>query len=432
MIERYTLPAMGRVWSDENKFYIWLKIELYVCEALVKSGRIPKKSYLEILEKIPKKIDIIRISKIEEKTKHDVIAFITFLEEYIGPLSRYIHIGLTSSDLLDTTLSLQLQESTKIILPKLKTLAGLLKEKAKNHRKTVMIGRTHGIHAEPTTLGLKFALWLKEIERNIDRIKQANEIVRVGKISGAVGTYSNIDPFVEQYVCKKLKINSSPVSTQIIQRDRHAEYLNSLAVLASSLEKFAVEIRHLQRSEVLELEEPFEKGQKGSSAMPHKRNPVLSERICGLSRIVRANSSVALENNVLWHERDISHSSAERIIIPDSCILIDYMLEIMCYIIKGLQVYPENMKRNLNSLKGLIFSQKVLLALMKKGLSRENSYVLVQRNAMKCWKTGRGFKELLNKDKEAKKYLSSKEISKIFNLQSYLKNVPVIFKRMGL
>jgi len=430
MIERYSLPEMSAIWQDQNKFRIMLEIELSVCEAHSKHGLIPASAVKRMRAKA--KFNTSRILKIEEKTQHDIVAFVTNVSEYIGSDAQYLHMGLTSSDLLDTTLGVQLKEAADILLADLERLLKVLKDKAKKYKDTVCIGRTHGVHAEPVTFGLKLALWYDETKRNIERLKAAKEAISVGKLSGAVGTYSNIDPSVEAYVCKKLGLNPVNIATQVIQRDIYAQYMSALAIVASSLEKFSLEIRHLQRTEVLEAEEPFGKGQKGSSAMPHKRNPVVCERICGLSRILRANSMVSLENVALWHERDISHSSAERVILPDSTIALDYMLNKFIKVIDGLLVYPQNMLVNLLKTKGLIFSQRMLLALMDKGLSRPKAYDLVQRCAMQTWKEGTDFKANLAGDIEVAKYFSLKDLDKIFNLDYYLRNVNKIFKRLGI
>jgi adenylosuccinate lyase len=427
MIERYTLPEIGKIWSEENKFNLWLKIEIYACEALAKKGYIPSSVVDEIKQKASFTID--RIKEIEKDVKHDVIAFIMAVNENIGEASKYIHFGLTSSDLLDTTLSIQMKESADMILSKLKELAKILKEKAKEHMYTIMIGRTHGVHAEPITLGFKFAVWYEEIERNIKRLSFAKEMINYGKISGPVGTYSSVSPYVEKYVCEKLGIKPAPISTQILQRDRHAQFLTTLAILASSLEKFATEIRHLQKTEVLELEEPFSQKQKGSSAMPHKRNPIICERICGLARVVRANAFASLENINLWHERDISHSSAERIIIPDAIIAIYYMVVSISKVIENLSVYKENMLKNLGITKGAIFSQKVMLALIEKGLSREEAYKIVQENAMKCLKLKKELKTLLMKDNRIKKLLTKNKIEECFKIEPFLKHIPEIIRR---
>ncbi len=430
MIERYSLPQMSAIWQDNNKFRIMLDIELAVCEAQSKSGLIPKDALSRLNKKA--RFNVEQIKKIEEKTQHDIVAFVTNVSKYIGPDAKYLHMGLTSSDLLDTTLGLQLRQASDILLDDLDKTLKLLAKKAKQYKNTVCMGRTHGVHAEPNTFGLKMALWYEETKRNIERLNQAKEGISVGKISGAVGTYSNIDPKVESYVCKKLGLKPAKISTQIIQRDVYAQYMAVLAVIGSSLEKFATEVRHLQRTEVLEAEEPFGKGQKGSSAMPHKRNPVVCERICGLSRILRANSLVAMENVSLWHERDISHSSAERVIIPDSTILLDYMLHKFNFVIEGLLVYPENMMANIIRSKGLIFSQRVLLELMHKGLTRPKAYDLVQRCAMQAWRGTKSFKDNLLEDNDVTKYLSSKDMDKIFDLNYYLRNVNKIFKQIGL
>ncbi len=428
MIERYSRPEMRKIWSEQNKFDKWLKIEILACEALAELGEIPKSSLQNIKKKA--RFNIKRINQIERETKHDVIAFLTNISENVGKDSRYIHLGLTSSDVLDTALAIQLKEASNILLIDLNRLAQALKEKAFQYKDTVMIGRSHGIHAEPITFGLKMALWHDEIKRNIVRMKRAKDIISYGKISGAMGTFANIDPAVEEYVCKKSGLTAAPLSSQIIQRDRHAEFMSTLAITASSLAKFAVEIRQLQRTEVLEAEEPFSKGQKGSSAMPHKRNPIISERISGLARIIQGNSLAAYENVVLWHERDISHSSVERVILPDSTILLSYMTNLMVNLIKNLVVYPENMKKNLLKTQGLIFSQRVLLELAKKGVSREDAYQRVQRNAMSARKNGKSFKNLLLADKEIRKNLSEKDIKRVFSVKYHLKNIDFIFNRV--
>jgi adenylosuccinate lyase len=430
MIQRYTREEMARIWSDENKFNIWLQIEILAVEAHSKLGLVPSEAVEEIKSKA--KFDIQRILEIESVVKHDVVAFLTNVAENVGEASKYIHYGMTSSDILDTCLALQMKQAGELITSGLEKLAEVLKRKAIEYKYTLMIGRTHGVHAEPITLGFKFALWYEETKRNIERMKRATENIAYGKIAGAVGTYDNVNPFVEEYVCEKLGLKVEPISTQIIQRDRHAEYLNTLAIIASSLEKFATEIRHLQRTEVLEAEEYFSEGQKGSSAMPHKRNPVRCERIAGLARIVRANAIAGMENIPLWHERDISHSSVERVIIPDSTILVDFMLSEMTDIIDKLIVYPERMLRNLNLTKGLIFSQKVLLALVEKGLTRETAYKIVQRNAMRCWKTGENFIDVLKKDEDIIKYLGDGELEKIFDYKSILGKIDFIFEKIGI
>lgn len=430
MIPRYTRPEMEKIWSDENKFNIWLQIEILAVEAHSKLGLVPESAVEEIKNKA--RFDVKRILEIETKVKHDVVAFLTNVSESVGNVSKYIHYGMTSSDVLDTCLAVQMKQAGEIILDDLEKLSQVLREKAIKHKYTIMIGRTHGVHAEPITLGFKFALWFEETKRNIDRMKRAVENISYGKIAGAVGTYDNVNPFVEKYVCEKLGLKVEPVSTQIIQRDRHAEYLTTLAIIASSLEKFATEIRHLQRTEVLEAEEYFSEGQKGSSAMPHKRNPVRCERISGLARVVRANALASLENITLWHERDISHSSVERIIIPDSTTIVDFMLNEMIDIIDKLLIYPDRMLKNLSLTNGLIFSQKVLLALIEKGLTREKAYELVQRNAMKCWKTGERFAELLKRDPDVSMYMSDMEIEKIFDYGSVLEKIDFIFERIGI
>jgi adenylosuccinate lyase len=428
MIERYTTSRMKSLWSDQNKFQKWLDIELLACEAQAKLGIIPKSALPKIKKKA--KFDVERIAQIEEKTKHDVVAFLTNLAENIGEESKYVHFGMTSSDILDTSLSLLMREAGEVILQDLAGLSFSLKKKAQAFKHTPMIGRTHGVHAEPITLGLKFALWYAEIQRNIERMRRAIETISVGKISGAVGTFSNLDPKVEEYVCKKLELKPAPISSQIIQRDRHAEFMTTLAIIASSIEKFATEIRSLQRTEILELEEGFAKGQKGSSAMPHKRNPITCERLCGLARLVRTNAQAALENITLWHERDISHSSVERVIIPDSTILVDYMLTQFTRIIENLLVYPENMRRNLEKTGGMIFSGRLLLKLSQKAPSKEEAYLIVQDNAMKAWNKNENFKDLIKNDKRVKKYLSEKQIEECFSLDYYLRNVDYIFKRV--
>lgn len=428
MITRYTLPEMGKIWEDEFKFSTWLKIEVLACEARKEMGEILDEDFEEIQQK--SKFDVSRILEIEETTKHDVIAFLTNVAEYVGPASRHIHYGMTSSDILDTTLAYQMKTAGEILLKQLFELKDALKKRAIEHKHTICIGRSHGIHAEPTTMGLKFALWFEETKRNIKRLQNAIDSISVGQISGAVGTFEHLSPKVEEYVCKKMKLKPAPVSTQVIQRDRHAEFLSTLAVVGATLEKISIEIRHLQRTEVLEAEEFFSKGQKGSSAMPHKRNPVISERVTGLARVLRANSVAALENVALWHERDISHSSVERIIIPDSCISLNYMLDLMIKLITNLIVYPENMVKNLNLTRGLIYSQSVLLELINKGISREDAYKLVQNSAMKVWADqSKNLKDELLKSDEVMNHLKKVELEKIFNTDQILKNVDYIFQR---
>ena len=430
MIERYSLPQMSKIWQDEFKFKAMLEIELLALEALSKQKIIPKEAFQRIKNKA--KFNLKQIKRIEEKTQHDVVAFITNVAGYIGPDARYLHLGLTSSDILDTTLGVQLRAASDVLIEGLERLLSLLAKKAKRYKDMACIGRTHGVHAEPTTFGLKLALWFDETGRNLERLLKMRKVISVGKISGAVGTYANIDPQVESFICSSLGLKAAKISTQVIQRDIYAEYLTTLAVIGASLEKFATEIRHLQRTEVLEAEEPFGKGQKGSSAMPHKRNPVICERICGLSRILRGNALVGLENVALWHERDISHSSAERVILPDSTILLDYMLHKFIEVIEGLVVYPDNMLANLVKTKGLIFSQRVLLELMHKGLPRQKAYDIVQKAAMKSWKENSDFKENLLKDKQLLRLLNKKDLDGIFDLDYYLRNVNKIFRKAGL
>lgn len=428
MIERYSLPHMKAVWAEENKFKKWLEIEILACEAHAKLGKIPSDAVAEIKSKAKFKVE--EIERIEQETHHDVISFLTNVAEYVGPASKYIHFGLTSSDVLDTALALQMREAAEILIEDVKRFVKILYEQAQKYRASIMVGRTHGVHAEPTTFGLKLALWVFEMKRNLERLERAKEVISCGKISGVVGTYGNIDPFVEEYVCEKLGLKPAEASTQVLQRDRHAEYMTTLAVVASSLDKFATEIRSLQRTEIREVEEPFLKGQKGSSAMPHKRNPILCERVSGLARIVRANAQAALENVALWHERDISHSSVERVIIPDSTLLLDYMLHRFSFVVENLLVYPEVMLRNLEKTRGLIFSQRVLLALVENDIYREDAYKLVQENAMKAWESGEDFKKLLLKDKGVLKYLNAKQIEECFDYSYYLRNVDRIFERL--
>jgi adenylosuccinate lyase len=428
MISRYTRTEMGKIWTDQRKFETWLEIELVVCEALSELGEIPAEAVREIREKAC--FDVHRVDEIEKVTKHDIIAFLTNVGEYIGPLSKYLHYGLTSSDILDTSLALLLKEASDLILQDLQHLLKVLKEKAFEYKDTLMIGRSHGVHAEPITFGLKMALWYDEMKRNVIRMERAKESVSVGKISGAVGTFAHIPPFVEEYVCKRLGLKPAPISTQIVQRDHHAEFFTTLAIIASSIEKFAVELRHLQRTEVLEAEEFFSKGQKGSSAMPHKRNPISSENLSGLARLIRSYSLAALENIPLWHERDISHSSVERVIAPDATILIDYMLNRLISLVKNLIVYPENMKANLEKMGGLVHSEVILLLLAKKGLSREEAYGVVQRNAMRVWEKNEDFKTLLSRDEVIQRLLSREELEVAFDVRGHLKHVDTIFRRV--
>jgi len=419
---------MGRIWEPENLYAKWLEVEIAACEAMAQEGLVPE----EALENIKKKaaFSVGRILEIEEETKHDVIAFLTNVAEHVGPDSRYIHLGLTSSDILDTSFALLLKQAMDIIVQDLQELMDVIRTRAMEHKYTAMIGRSHGIHAEPITFGLKLAVWYSEMKRNLKRLVEARDVISYGKLSGAVGTFANTSPKIEALVCKKLGLRPEEISTQIIQRDRHAQYFSSLAILAGTLEKIAVEIRHLQRTEVLEVEEPFAKGQKGSSAMPHKKNPIGCENISGLARLVRSNSLAAMENMPLWHERDISHSSVERVIAPDSTILIDYMLHRLTGILRGLVVHADRMAENLKKMKGLIFSQQLLLKLAGKGLERQTAYVMVQRNAMKVWETGQEFKDLIMEDQEIGGYLSKSEIEEIFDLDYHVKHVDDIFERV--
>ena len=428
MIARYTRPEMGKLWDLENKYQKWLDVEIAACEAWAELGEIPR----DALKSIRKKaiFDVNKIDEIEKVVKHDVIAFLTSVAQSLGPESRFIHKGLTSSDILDTALALLMRDASDIIVRDIIELMDVLKKQAYKYKETPMIGRSHGIHAEPMTFGLKFALWYEDMKRNLARMKKARETISVGKLSGAVGTFSNIPPAIEEKVCKKLGLRPEAVATQIVQRDRHAEYLVTLALVAASVEKTAVEIRHLQRTEVLEAEEPFMAGQKGSSAMPHKRNPIGCENLSGLARLVRSNAMAALENIALWHERDISHSSVERVIIPDSSILTDYMLSRLKGILDKLHVYPKRMKENMLRSYGLFNSQRVMLALTDKGLNRDYAYDIVQRNAMKSWQTGDQFRKILFRDADIKRYLTAKEIEDIFDLKYYLKNVDYIFRRV--
>ncbi len=428
MIERYTRKEIGRIFEDKFKYSTWLKIEILACEARAELGEIDAADVKVIKDKA--NFDIKRILEIEETTKHDVIAFLTNVAEYVGPEARHIHYGMTSSDILDTALSYQMKTAGELILIKLDKMIAVLKRRALEHKNTICIGRSHGIHAEPTTMGLKFALWFEEAKRNRKRLVDAIDTIGVGQISGAVGTFDHLSPKVEEYVCEKMGLKPAEVSTQVIQRDRHAQFLTTFAIIGASLEKIAIEIRHLQRTEVLEAEEYFSKGQKGSSAMPHKRNPIVSERIAGLARLLRSNSIAALENVALWHERDISHSSVERVIVPDSCITMYYMLDLMVALLDKLLIYPENMMRNFNLTRGLIFSQKVLLKLVSKGVSRENAYKIVQTYAMKVWADKDiTLPDELKKSEEVLKYLSIEEIDGIFDTSNMLKNVDFIFDR---
>lgn len=428
MIERYSRKEMSMIWDIKNKYDKWLQIEILVCEAQARLGNIPDNALGYIKKNA--RFDIGRIDELEKVVKHDVIAFLTNVSEYVGEYSRFIHLGLTSSDILDTGLAIQMREASDIILGDLKGLADVLKEKAHCYKDFLMIGRSHGIHAEPITFGLKLAMWYEETKRNIERMKRAKEVIRCGQISGPVGTFSNIDPYIEEYVCEKCGLIPARISSQIIQRDRHSEYLSMLAIIASSIDKITTEIRLLQHTEVLEAEENFSKGQKGSSAMPHKRNPIVSEQMSGLARILRSNSIAAMENIALWHERDISHSSVERIIIPDSAILIDYMLNKTIGLIKNLSVYPENMKKNLEKTNGLIFSQRILLELAKGGATREDAYSAVQKEAMKVWKDGGNFIDLILQNKYIMSHIKPDTVKESFDLKYYTRNVDTIFKRV--
>ena len=428
MIERYTLPEMGAVWSQQNKFQKWLDVEIAVCEVHAEDGVIPADALTAIKEKAAFSVE--RITEIEKTTDHDVIAFTTNLAENIGDAARFVHYGLTSSDVVDTANALLLKESCEILFTKIGELLEVLKRRAFEFKETPQIGRTHGIHAEPTSFGLVWALWYSEMQRNRERLEKAKEIVSVGKISGAVGASAHLDPDVEERVCARLGLKAADVSTQVIQRDRYAEYLCTLGIIASTLEKMALQVRHWQRTEVREAQEKFKTGQKGSSAMPHKRNPILSERICGMARTVRANSIVGLENVALWHERDISHSSAERIVLPDSSATLDYILAKTTSLLDTLVVYPENMLKNLNLTRGLVFSGQLLLALTQKGISREDAYTWTQRNAMKVWDEGGEYQELIKLDAEISSHLSGEEIARVFDLRHYLRNVDKIFERV--
>ncbi len=428
MIERYSRPEMKHVWSDENKFAKWLAVEIAVCEAWAELGVVPR----EDIPKIKKaRLDIGRMNEILKITHHDVTAFLKAVAESLGPESRFIHLGLTSSDVIDTATSLQLLEAIAILEKDLAELKSVIREQAIRHKYTLMMGRTHGVHAEPITFGLKLAVWYEELSRHEERLQQAKKMVGVGMVSGAVGSHATVPLEVEEIACARLGLEVAQVTSQIIQRDRHAQFVATLALLASSLEKFATEIRSLQRTETLEAEEPFEDGQTGSSAMPHKRNPELCERVCGLARLVRGHALTAMENVALWHERDISHSSNERIILPDSCLVLDYVMSIFTYVMRGLKVYPENMRRNLEVTRGLIFSQRVMTEMIeKKGMSRQQAYEIVQRNSMRSWKNGEAFLDLLRSDPEVP--LTPAELEKIFDYDFYLKNVDAIFKRAGL
>ena len=429
MIERYSRPEMKKVWSDENKFARWLDVEIAVCDAWAETGVIPRQA-------IPKikmaKCNLKRMEEILKETRHDMTAFLGSVAESVGEESRYIHLGLTSSDVMDTATSLQLVESSNIIIQDIKDLTAILAQRAIEHKYTLMIGRTHGVHAEPISFGLKLALWVEEMRRNLHRLTEAKKAVSVGKISGAVGTYATVTPEVEQKACRKLGLDPAPISNQVLQRDRHAQFVTTLAIMAGSLEKFATEIRALQKTEIHEVEEPFSAGQTGSSAMPHKRNPELSERVCGLARLVRGYALTSLENIALWHERDISHSSNERIILPDSCLVMDYILVLFTSVMRRLQVFPHRMKKNLDVTRGLVFSQRIMLALIDKGLSRQKAYEIVQKNATKAWQGNRSFLTLIKADAEVTGTLSLEELEKLFDYQYYLQPVDDIFLRLGL
>ncbi|WP_053361438.1 adenylosuccinate lyase [Bacillus sp. FJAT-27251] len=430
MIDRYTRPEMGAIWTEENRFKAWLEVEILACEAWSQLGDIPKEDVEKIRENAS--FDINRIKEIEEETRHDVVAFTRAVSETLGDERKWVHYGLTSTDVVDTALSYLLKQANAIIENDLVRFVEILKNKAQEHKYTVMMGRTHGVHAEPTTFGLKLALWHEEMKRNLERFRQAAEGVEFGKISGAVGTYANIDPFVEKYVCEKLGLQAAPISTQTLQRDRHAHYMSTLALIATSIEKFAVEVRGLQKSETREVEEFFAKGQKGSSAMPHKRNPIGSENMTGLARVIRGYMMTSYENVPLWHERDISHSSAERIILPDATIALNYMLNRFGNIIKNLTVYPENMKRNMDRTLGLIYSQRVLLALIEKGMSREEAYDTVQPKAMEAWEKQVPFRGLIEEEEKISALLSPDEIEDCFDYNYHIKHVDAIFERLGL
>ncbi len=430
MIERYTNPEMGNIWTLQHEFEVMLDVEIAACEAMAELGEIPKEAAVNIREKAH--FDLDRVKEIEKETNHDIIAFLTNVAEYVGDDSKYIHKGLTSSDVKDTALGIMMKKSAELIIDDLKKFREVLKRRAAEFKHTVCIGRTHGIHAEPMTFGLKLALWMNEVDRNIERVEHAKKIVSVGKLSGAVGTYSNINPKIEELVCKKLGITPSPLATQVIQRDRHAEYMTTLAIVASSFEKFATEIRNLQRTDIREAEEYFSPGQKGSSAMPHKRNPITCERISGMARLVRGNALASMENISLWHERDISHSSVERVILPDSTINVDYCIKKFTNIIDKLLVYPEAMLENLNKTGGLIFSQRILIALVSKGVLREDAYKWVQRNAMKRWLAKEDFKTNISKDEDIVRYLSQDEIDECFKVDYFLRHVDMIMARFGL
>lgn len=430
MIERYTRPEMGAIWTEQNKYEAWLEVEILACEAWAELGEIPKEDVKVLRENATFSVD--RILEIEEETRHDVVAFTRAVSETLGEEKKWVHYGLTSTDVVDTALSYLLKQANVILRRDLENFIDILTEKAKEHKYTVMMGRTHGVHAEPTTFGLKLALWREEMKRNLERFEAAAKVIETGKLSGAVGTYANIDPFVEKYVCENLGLQAAPISTQTLQRDRHAQYISTLALIGASIEKFATEVRGLQKSETREVEEFFAKGQKGSSAMPHKRNPIGSENMTGLARLLRGHMVTAMENVALWHERDISHSSAERVILPDATITLNYMLNRFGNIVKNLTVFPENMKRNMDSTLGLIYSQRVLLALIDKGMSREAAYDTVQPLAMKAWETQSHFKPLVEADETISNKLSKDEIEDCFDYNYHIQQVDAIFERVGL
>jgi adenylosuccinate lyase len=430
MIPRYTRPEMSRIWTDENKFAIWLRVEVLACEALHRLGDIPAEDLKRIQKRA--KFDVKRIDEIEREVNHDVIAFLTCVAEYVGPSARYIHKGLTSSDVIDTALAVQMVQAADLLIDGVKAVRKAAAAQARKHKFTPMIGRSHGIHAEPITFGLKMALMYDEFGRALERLETARETVRVGQLSGAVGTHAHLDPKVEAYVCKQLGLKVAPISTQILQRDLHAEYLNALALVACSIDRWATEFRHLQRTEVREVEEYFSKDQKGSSAMPHKRNPILGERLCGMARLIRGYALAGMENVALWHERDISHSSAERVALPDATIALDYMLHKLEFVVRTLTVFPKNMQRNLDLTHGLIHSQQVLLMLTEKGVSREVAYRVVQRNAMQAWETGEHLKALLAKDPDIAAKVSAKDLDQVFDIKTHFRDVNRTFKAVGL
>jgi len=441
MIARYTLPAMGRIWSDEHRLEVMLQVELLVLQAQAKLGLVPRKAVVEIRKRLPAtmkagqagaRVNLARIQQREATTRHDVIAFIEHLEDHVGPYGRYLHVGLTSSDVLDTSLAVLLRQACELLVKDLRGLLAALAKQARRHKRTLMIGRTHGVHAEPTTFGLKLAMFYDEFRRHLKRLARVRDEIGVGKISGAVGTFANVDPTVERYVCQRLGLKAAPISTQVIQRDLHASYVTTLALIGSSLEKLATEIRNLQRTEIQEVEEPFGKGQKGSSAMPHKKNPVTCERITGLSRLLRGYAISAMENVTLWHERDIAHSSVERVILPDASIVLDYMLQMMTWIIEGLMVHKDHMRENLEKTHGVVYSGQVLLALMEQGVTRTKAYALVQRLALDAWQNGRDFQDVLLRDPAIRRYLSAKTLQRCVDPARHLRHVNRIFKRVGL